>query len=182
MRAYRDAHRVQNLYQHQHHQKLVQHPQGLDRDRPVAQAIPEQPASTRDGHQCRNEKQDGEYGINDHLGFAQIVPKVMPNFVFDHLGGMVPPEADNAALIYPPVLTPLQQGHLDPEQASMAEPNCCWKSPDHSKRLVLQERSIDVTSPYHSLTFDLYPQPRPRLAPLFSRPAIKFIRSAPVLA
>jgi hypothetical protein len=41
----------------------------------------------------------------------------MPNFVFDHLGGMVPPEADNAALIYPPVLTPLQHGHLDPEQA-----------------------------------------------------------------
>jgi hypothetical protein len=30
---------------------------------------------------------------------------------------MVPPEADNPALIYPPVLTSLQHGHLDPEQA-----------------------------------------------------------------
>src|SRR5712691_7380878 len=55
-----------------------QHSQNLDCDRAVAQALPEQPGSTRDRHQCRDRKQHCDDGVDDHLSLAQIVAKVIP--------------------------------------------------------------------------------------------------------
>ncbi len=70
-----------------------QHSQNLDCDRAVAQALPEQPGSARDRHQCRDRKQHCDDGVDDHLSLAQIVAKVIPQSVFDHLRGIVPPDA-----------------------------------------------------------------------------------------
>jgi len=41
MRANRNAHRVQNLHQHQHDEQLVQYAQSLSGNRPVPEAIPQ---------------------------------------------------------------------------------------------------------------------------------------------
>ena len=77
MRADRDAHRVQNLNQHQHDQQFVQYAQCLGRNRPVTEADPKNFARGRKRDQGGDGEQDCQDGVNDNLGFAQIVIKVV---------------------------------------------------------------------------------------------------------
>src|SRR5258705_1544992 len=84
MRANGDAYRVQNLHQHQHNEEFVQYPESLGCKRPTSEALPQYFTCGCDGHQGRDSQQHRENGIDDYLGFAQIVVKVAAQSVFDH--------------------------------------------------------------------------------------------------
>src|SRR6267378_211041 len=85
MRANGDTYRVQNLHQHQHNEELVQYPQSLGCNRPMTEIDPKYLARGGDGHKGRDRQQHCENGVDDYLGFAQIVVKVAAQFVFDHI-------------------------------------------------------------------------------------------------
>src|ERR1039457_5570971 len=89
MRADGDAHRMQNLHQHQHNEQLVQHQKCLGGNRPVTEALPEHLAGVCNRRECRYKKQHGKDGIDNHFGFAQIIAKVDAELLFGHLGSLV---------------------------------------------------------------------------------------------
>src|SRR5258708_6902125 len=80
---------MQDLHQHQHHEKLVQHQQCLGGNRPVTEPFPEHFAGVCNRYERRYKKQYGKDGIDNHFGFAQIVAKVDAELLLGHLGSLV---------------------------------------------------------------------------------------------
>jgi len=58
---------------------------GLVDNGPMGQAVPKHFGGVRAGAERGDKKQDGEDGVDDHLGFAEIVAKVVAQLFFWHL-------------------------------------------------------------------------------------------------